>query len=1126
MKKFQIALLFVAWAFVLQAATVEKVYYFKDYQIISKGEFQSIRFANTMLSGLAGEPALPYCAVSLLLPPGESAVAIEVIGEKEVVVLGSYKLYPYQESQTLNDDSKHRFLINETLYSTDMDYPLKPAGKLLTQYMNGYAFALSSFTPVHYNPEKGELRYYTKVKVRIITRPDDKALEALENLHSSGDIFRRVSRLAQNKKMLDSYPPGQKSDGDYQLLIITTDAYENSFDDLRAIYLPRGIRSEVVTKSYILSNMSGQDAQEKIRNYIKQEYQDHNIEYVLLGGDVELIPYRGFYCHVQSGSGYDDNGIPADLYYSALDGNWNTDNDSHWGEPGEDDLLPEIGVARFPFSNMTELNNLKHKSISYQDSPVLGEFTSPLLAGEYLYGDPETWGSDYLELLRGYHDDNGYTTIGIPETNNIETLYEHDGSWSGSDLRAKINSGKQFVHHVGHANETMVAHLSISDITNSNFSGANGVNHNFTFLHTHGCNCGSFDSNDCILEKMVTIQNFAAAVIGNSRYGWFNEGQTEGPAAHLHREMVDALYHEKLNHLGAAFVEAKTQTAPWVTAPGQWEEGALRWNFYDLNILGDPALSVLTDEPESITTTYENTFPIGVNTMAVNVSKDGMGLENMTCVLLKDGVIYAQATTSSNGDATLVLSEPFNNVGTAQLVVSGYNCLPTYYPVDIVPNEGAYVTLNSFTVNDSNGNNNGNVDYGEEIQLNVVFENVGSQDASGVTATLSTTDDYVTINTASVDAGNIGAGETLNLLNAFSFTVQDDVPDMHLISFQIEFVSDNNDSWESGFALTAYAPFFTINEMTVDDSESGNGDGILDPGETADISISTTNSGHAGAFDLSALLQTGSEYLSINEETFFAASLEAGSSLSAVFSIEADADTPDGTPAILNYSVQAGSYNSEGAFSLVIGEVPVFLMENGSATLCAGKFYDTGGENGEYGNDEDLVLTFYPGSDNAKIKVNFQSFSVEGSYDFLYIHDGENTDAPQVTGSPFTGVTLPQEILATNDAGAITFHFTSDYSVTSSGWDADVSCEINTAADVVKNADGFRVFPNPAADILYISSPSPCQATLYNLLGENMKTISVDNDFTEVDISGLKQGIYFLRFDTSQASIVKKIEKR
>jgi len=44
---------------------------------------------------------------------------------------------------------------------------------------------------------------------------------------------------------------------------------------------------------------------------------------------------------------------------------WNDDGDNKWGEPDEDDLLPDVSVARFPVSNTTELENMIHKSISY-----------------------------------------------------------------------------------------------------------------------------------------------------------------------------------------------------------------------------------------------------------------------------------------------------------------------------------------------------------------------------------------------------------------------------------------------------------------------------------------------------------------------------------------------------------------------------------------------------------------------------------------------------------------------------------------------------------------------------------------------------------------------------------------
>ena len=996
MRKLQITLLLTLFAFAVNAGIVEKIYRFNEYKVLKGEKYQAIRFENTLLTGHTGEPVLPYSQVSIMLPPGESAVSIEFTGEDETVIPGYYTLYPRQQSRTLNDDSPANFIKNEKVYSTDSFYPAKSTGELLTQFMNGYSFAVSTFTPMKYNPVTGEVTFYKSVKIKITTQPTSAASKALQNLSSTQMVKEKVLRFAQNTKMISQYPADNKSADDYQLMIITTAQYENNFDDLMAMYIDRGIKSEVVTKEYITANMTGQDVQEKIRNYIIQEYQDHNVEYVLLGGDVELIPYRGFYCYVQSGSGYEDNGIPADLYYSGLDGTWNDDNDNHWGEPGEDDLLPDVAVARFPFSNTTELNNLKHKSISYQNNPVLGEFTSPLLAGEYLYSNPETWGKDYLELLIGYHDDNGYTTIGIPEDQNIETMYEHDQSWGGSDLIAKINSGKQFVHHVGHASETYVAHLSNGDITNSNFSGANGVDHNYTFLQTHGCDCGAFDFNDCILEKMVTIQNFAVAVMGNSRYGWFNEGQTEGPAAHLHREMVDALYHEKINHLGAAFVECKTQTASWVTAPGQWEEGALRWNFYDLNILGDVAVSVLTDEPVSIQTTYENAIPVGVTSTNVSVTSGGSPMENFTCTIVKDGEIYGTGYTDASGNAVINFDPVFTEVGDAQLIVSGYNCLPTYYDVQIIPNEGAYISFSEFQIDDSQGNNNGEVDFSENIGLTVEVENVGTVQADNVQVTLSTTDNYISITDGTENYGNIAGGATSSVTNGFAFDVASDVPDQHLVTFELQMVS-GSDSWNSTFAIIVNAPELTVGNISIDDSQGGNGNGILDPGEMADIIIQTTNAGHCACNNTTSLLTTNSGDIAITSGSFDLGTINANETKDTEFTITVDANTQLGTAVDLGYEAISGEYSAQNTFYLSVGLI-VEDFETGDFTAYNWQF---GGNTdwtisteepyeGTYSAksgaiSDDQTSTMYVEMDViADDNISFyRKVSSEGNYDFL-----------------------------------------------------------------------------------------------------------------------------------------------
>ena len=938
------------------AGIVEKTYQFTDFKIQQEQGYQLIQIDGLLLTGLVGEPALPYQDVKLVLPPGERAVSIEFIGSDEMLLSGSYSVYPQQPSRPLSEPGNGIFQKNESVYQANSFYPAQSTGQLQTAYLNGYAIAISSFTPIKYNPSTGQVSLYQNVKIRVVTGPASKSTFALQNISSSERIKSRVSRFVQNEAMMKTYPSKAKSGNDYDMLIITAAQFENEFQDVIDLYLQRGISVQITTKETINSQGTGQDLAEKIRNYIIDQYQDNGIEYVLLGGDVEHVPYRGFYCYVQSGGGYEDSDIPADLYYSALDGTWNDDNDNRWGEIGEDDLLPEIAVARFSFSNLTELNSMIHKTTSYQDNPVLGEFNETTFAGEWLYSNPLTYGSDYLELLIGYQNENGYETWGIPETYNFHKLYESTGSWSAADLRAQINAGRQYVHHVGHANSTYVAYMSNGDITNANFSGANGVDHNYTFFQSHGCICGAFDDSDCIMEKMVSIDNFAVAVIGNSRYGWFNEGQTEGPAAHLHREMVDAMYHEKINHLGAAFVECKIRTAPWVTAPGQWEEGALRWNFYDINILGDPAISILTAEPISISTSYQASIPIGVNATDVNVSSGGAPMENFMCVVIKDGEICGRGITNASGDATINFDPVFAEVGEAQLIVSGYNCLPTAYNLDIIPNDGAYVIFSAYEIDDSQGNANGAPDFGETISLDIEMENVGSINATNVQVELTSSDSYITITDATENYGTILANSVLNISDAFEFEIANNIPDQHNVEFDLEATGD--DVWNSNFSFLINAPDLVIGALTINDLEDGNGNGLLDPGETADIQVEVLNSGHSACENAISELTSSSAYFTILDGVVNHGNMAAGTMDMAVFSIEVDASAPIGSTIDLVIEFISGSYQAVELFNMPVGLV-VEDFETGDFTA-----YDWGFE-----GDADWTITNvnpYEGTYSAK----------------------------------------------------------------------------------------------------------------------------------------------------------------
>ena len=996
MKSIVIALSLLLFFASSRGDVVEKTFQFGEPEIKVDNGYTFIEFENTRLSGVPGEPALPYLAVKMLLPPGQIAKDIEIIFGTPVSLDGTFEIYPVQPSRPLSEGSAGEFRQSSKVYESEGPWPGKPHGIVTTQFLNGYSVAMTTLTPLQYYPASGKVIYHKEITVRITTTAGSSAENALMNLPHHAGAVARVQRLVDNPSEIINYPGPERSQDDYQLLIITTSQFSGEFGDLVDLYLARGIKTELVTTQEIGSLMTGQDLQEKIRNYIIQEYQDHGIQFVLLGGDVEHVPYRGFYCYVDSGSGYEDDGIPADLYYSALDGTWNDDGDNRWGEPGEDDLLPEVGVARYTVSSSTDLENMMHKSVSYQDSPVAGELRDPLLAGEHLWNNPETWGADYLDLLIGFHNANGYTTVGIPTDHNIDSLYERSGSWGGSDLKAKLNEGKSFLHHSGHANETYVAHLNSGDITNSSFYGLNGTDHNYTLMFTHGCNCGSFDYSDCILERMVNIENFAVAVIGNSRYGWFNEGQTEGPAAHLHREFVDALYNEKIHQIGLAFVEMKTMTAPWVTAPGQWEEGALRWNFYDINIMGDPAMGVWTDEPVTMQAAYQNAIPIGSPGMEVTVTSAGTQLEDYTCTVIKDGMIHGTAKTNASGVAWIEFDPVFTQIGAADLVVSGYNCIPEYFDLNIIPNTGSYVIYASHDIDDSAGNNDGEPDFGESIALGMELQNVGTQQAGDVQVNLSTADTYITITDGFENYGDIPGESFINVPAAFAFDIADNIPDQHMVLFELEIASGAN-SWNSSFTIIVNAPQLSIGTISVDDFAGGNGDGILDPGETADIIIVSSNTGHCACQDATGEISSSCQEITVNTSNCNLGELLPGESAQAVFNITVSPDAPIGSSVDINHQLSSGSYVEQKIFYLTVGlifedfetgDFSAFEWESGGNapwTITSTNPYE-GTYCAKSGNiNDNQSTTLYVTMDVlSEDTISFyRKVSSEGSYDYL-----------------------------------------------------------------------------------------------------------------------------------------------
>jgi hypothetical protein len=118
--------------------------------------------------------------------------------------------------------------------------------------------------------------------------------------------------------------------GPVEYLIVTTPELSASFQPLVNDRIAKGLRSAVVSTDWILANYrQGADWQETVRNFLKVAYAEWGLKYVLFGGDADVLApryVRSTY-HPVGGS----TNIPCDLYFAALDGNWNRNANGEYG---------------------------------------------------------------------------------------------------------------------------------------------------------------------------------------------------------------------------------------------------------------------------------------------------------------------------------------------------------------------------------------------------------------------------------------------------------------------------------------------------------------------------------------------------------------------------------------------------------------------------------------------------------------------------------------------------------------------------------------------------------------------------------------------------------------------------
>jgi len=616
-----LVLMAVASAFASDQVTVEYTFEQPLIDEVKVGDdyYDRITMPGCPKAGNVGEPALPATGAHILLPYGVEVESIEILPGERVALGSDFYIIPNSEQAKLTEPPTEVILPvpDAEIYASDQPFPGELFENIGLQGFRGYQILILKLQPVQYVPASGELYYYTGMTVVVNTVNTGKVSPLFRGL--PGDEQEVLTRV-DNPETASSYNAGQRlGEKSYDLLIITTTTLASGFQPLKDYHDAEGILTEIHTTTDI-----GSSDPDDIRAYITDKYLNDGIEYVIIGADDDIIPAKDLFVYC-SGIGGDCYDMPADLYFSCLDGTYNYDGDSCWGEyndgegGGDVDLVAEVYVGRACAGNSAEVDRFVDKTIQYASSadPYLHEV---LLVGEYLgFGGVSQYANNYMNELIDGSSAHYYSTVGIPTSIfNVQTLYEADSSWTQTDLKNYINGGVNILNHLGHGDTDYAMKFYSNDILDLL------TNTDLCFVYSQACYAGQFDSvdTDCWAEHANVKTDYGAfAVIMNARFGYAEFNSTDGASHRYNREFWDAVFNplEGKTAIGKANADSKEDNLYRVN------ETYMRWCYYEINLFGDPTIEVGAIgirfhypsgipeyvAPETPTTIEVNVLPVG-----------------------------------------------------------------------------------------------------------------------------------------------------------------------------------------------------------------------------------------------------------------------------------------------------------------------------------------------------------------------------------------------------------------------------------------------------------------------------------------------------------------------------------
>jgi len=923
-------------------------------------EYQVVDLLAESFVTKTGMPALPYIAKTFAIPD-IAGVSFEILESDEIQTFDNINLAPARESWQ-EGDAETPYIENALAYSSNDIFPNNFVEVDPPAIFRDLRIARVSVFPVRYNPAKKELQFTTSITVRInygageVINP--KTTPKRDIAPSYGQLYRSFIFNYQN--VLDEIYGGRENGHELMLCIMPDDFYD-SFQNYAQWKRESGIDIRITKFSDINANSSDPDI---IRDHIADAYLNWEVPptYALLIGDEEIIPT------------YYSSGYLAENIYVEIEG---------------DDFFPDVMLGRFTNQSDYVMQVMTNKFIKYEKTPYTANtdwFKRGICCSNNAYASQVATKRYAAERMR---EDGGFA---------VDTMMSDPGcTYSVSDVVNAINEGRSYLNYRGEG-WTTGWWASCTPMSNSHAQNlANGQK--LTFVTSIGCGVSMFASGESFGEVWIeqgSISQSRGAVAfigpGGNTHTTYNNKIDKG--------IYKGMFTEGLNTAGQGLERGRLYLYNvYGTDPN------VEYHYKIYCVIGDPSIHIWKEVPQEVSVDFPESITFGTNLVDFTVKNTASGLpvdKAVVCVSGDD--TFITGTTDATGTVQLEIST--EELETFTVTVTG----PTVYPfqgtLEALPPTGPWVVYDYFLLDDdAGGNGNGEMDYGESIILSLAVKNIGPADASNINVVLTTSDPYITITDNTHNYSIVPSGESVMGSDAFSFTVADDLPDGHEVTV---FVTANwlFFSWNSYFKIVGNAPVLSTGYITVLDPD-GNNNGLLDPGETATITLSVANNGNSNSPDAIAYLSSEYEHITFNNSSDNLGPLNIGESTDASFSVTVSPLAILGDMVDLEAEVIAGGYETSNSYSASIG----YMIEDWE-TGNFNKFpWEMGGDadwiivtdnpyegtysarSGSIGPDQTSELEITIGVNGDGLISFFKKVSSENNYDKLkFFIDGSMVD--------------------------------------------------------------------------------------------------------------------------------------